>query len=1193
MVFFARLNVVKKRNQKAVVMKMNDNSRKKFLALLLSLTMATSTVIAFASCDDETSSSTDDTKTEEPIAKDAVITNGDFETFDNKNGLNPIVTSMTGWSGVTYNSTTSGNAISSKSASGIVDVADKAWDSLTTSALGETEASKLTEEQASESWKDMTVRDKLEYYKAWKDNDDNDDRKISDLKFYQSFNIDDEDLPLVKNADGAKVAVANPRTHDFKESEGYRKDENGQTHSKVLMVHNNYYNSNYENKGTAQKTTSSTTVTVKAGTSAQFSLWVKTSDITGSDTYGNVVANPTDAGAFITVTHSIGGNSLDPLEIKNINTAGVTENNGWVQYEFLLKGSYYADTTFTVVLGLGQGGGTDTLGYVNGYAFFDDLVCETISNDTFDTSVTDYESFDLNAPVKEVNAFDDQSKKFALNFYGSNFGAYDILNGWNCLPTTDTDNSGVKYTSVESADIERVYGTGSNIVTYPGIGFDTDNDVAEILSGVSALNSKKNYLGENNKFAQAAYDDYFKEDKFISQNEKVLLLLSSRGAAYTAKSPAIKVAAGDRVAISFFVKTSDMGSFTGANVTLRDGKNVTTIGPMDTTAIAGTTVGDTDIHDGWQQCLFFIHNETDAEREVSFTFTFGPTAIEDTTKASYHAGFAAFAKFEQKTNMSEAEFDCAGSGSYSKVVTLSKPEKETTSDTGFDSATNLSGTSIENGYATPKTYRGVFSGSAYVSNGGKDLSTNAYPTAGLLNKEHEANYSDILAKLATAAGTNANWNDIFGSAAKQPLVIYNGEYANAENTVARTKAYGFFGSDVTIAANTYKAISLRVKVSAGANAYVYLTDVNGDSRENSLSIGRNLTYWYDKDGNVCASDPTAKDFDSDTDVAFKLQSNGLYTVNTKWSGAADYEEGAYYANLAAYEKKGDHLAVANGVSYEYSDLWQHVGNDGIAFYNYDETNETAYAYPEQKTPVKQLPKSIARYTAIDGKALQFKVAPTGDDWAIVTFYVHTGSVAKNYRLEVWSGSRDGDTSVSGTDVNPNGTFVAFDSWQVTDPTDANFKTMSDALKEKLSADQLANDYFESAFSFYDTNKYLRYDESVDENGVENSYDDYDATDVTTYPAQKASTAYLRFESEEEYTTFADYATLETTVNTDPAETEDDDTDDSTTTETSGADVWLLVSSIVVAVALLFAVVSLIVRKMIAKSRKNRGVRKNK
>ncbi len=1177
-------------------MKMNDNSRKKFLALLLSLTMASSTVIAFASCNGETSSSSsDDSSTEEPITKTAVITNGDFETFNDNKGLNPIVTSMTGWSSVTYNSTSSGNAISSKSASGIVDVADEAWANLTTSALGETEASSLTEAQAAEQWEDMTVRDKLEYYKAWKADDDNDDRSISDLDFYQSFNIDDEDLPLTKNAEGAKTAIANPRTHDFVENTGYRKDEDGNTHSKVLMLHNNYYNSNYDSKGTAQKTTSSTTVTVKAGTSSKFSVWVKTSNITGSDTEGNTIENPTDTGAYITVSHSIGGNSLDPLEIKNINTANVTENNGWVQYEFLLKGSYYADTTFTVVLGLGQGGGTDTLGYVNGYAFFDDLVCETISNSTFDTSVTGYEVFDLNAKAndKTVNTQDETSKKFALNFYGSNFSAYDILNGWDCKPTTDTNSSGVKYTSVESADIDRVYGANSGIVTYPGIGFDTDNDVAEILSGVSALNGKKNYLNNDNIFAQAAYDDYFKDDTFISQNEKVLLLLSSRGAAYTAKSPAIKVVAGDRVAISFFVKTSEMNSFTGANVTLRDGKSVTTIGPMDTTTITATTVEDTDIHGGWQQCLFFIHNETDAEREVSLTFTFGPTAIEDTTKASYHAGFAAFAKFEQKTNMSEAEFNCAGSGSYSKVVTLSEPEKETTSDTGFDSATNLNGESIENGYADPKSYRGVFSGSAFVSSKGTDLSTNAYPTAGLLNKEHEANYTEILADLATAAGTGASWNEIFGSAAKQPLVIYNGEYADEAKTVTRTKAYGFFGSDVTISANTYKAISLRVKVSAGANAYVYLTDVSGDSRENTLSIGRNLTYWYDKDGNVCASDPTATGFDSNTDVAFKLQTNGLYTVNEKWSGAADYDKEAYYANLAAYEKKGDHLVLADGVSYAYSDLWQHVGNDGIAFYNYDEANKTAYAYPEQKTLVKQLPETIARYTAIEDKSLQFKVAPTGDDWAVVTFYVHTGGVAKNYRLEVWSGSRDGDTAVAGTDVNPNGTFVAFDSWQVSDPTDANFKTMSDSAKEKLSEGQLESNYFESAFSFYDTDKYLRYDESVDENGVGNSYDDYDATDATTYTAHKASTAYLRYENGNEYTAFADYATLETSVNTDPAETEDDSDSSDDTTATSDTNVWLLVSSIILAAVLLLAVVSLLVRKIIAKSRKNRGIRKNK
>jgi hypothetical protein len=40
-----------------------------------------------------------------------------------------------------------------------------------------------------------------------------------------------------------------------------------------------------------------------------------------------------------------------------------------------------------MVLGLGQTGGTDAWEYVEGYAFFDDVECEIISNEAYDDVV--------------------------------------------------------------------------------------------------------------------------------------------------------------------------------------------------------------------------------------------------------------------------------------------------------------------------------------------------------------------------------------------------------------------------------------------------------------------------------------------------------------------------------------------------------------------------------------------------------------------------------------------------------------------------------------------------------------------------------------------------------------------------------------------------------------------------------------
>ena len=1142
----------------------NTSRKKKFLALLLSVLMVSSTAVAFASCDEDDSTSSSSSSSTEEVATDDSgypVTNAGFQTFTSNSGLNLIGTSVNGWTR-SVNSATSGTALSSKAASGIIDISDENWKSLTTSALTDKKASDLTEEEAAARWDSMTAKDKLDYYKAWKDNDDNDERDISDLDFYQSFNIDNEDLPLVKSGDDY-VPLANPRTHDYtSESDLTAKDAN----NKVLMIHNEYYNSTYADLGTAQKFTSSSTVTVRAGTSAKFSVWVKTSNLTCTSTDGT--SQPAvDKGAYVSITHSVGGKSLDPLVVKNINTEGVTANNGWLQYEFIFKGSSFADSTFTIVLGLGQGGGTDRFEYVNGYAFFDDIQCEIISNDDYDA--TGLQEITLTSKDKTFYADNTKNEKFAMNFFGA-FDNGDLLDGtWEISPVTQKNTYGVKYTAVQADQIAGFF-PGEDVQTYPGLGLDASKDVHEILTSVSALNDS------NNPYKKAVYDDYFDGTSFLTAStDKALVLLSAWGVAYEAKSPVITVPADSKVAYSFFVKTSDMNGFTGAGVVVKDttnGDSLATISSIDTTTISAIKVNDEELYDGWQQVFIFLSNESeDSAQTVQISLQFGPTTVVDTTKTSYHAGFVAFAGFEQKT-LSDEEYACATDGTYSKRITLDGEYKDGEGDGGFDTAVKSSKSDVENGFALLKNYKGVFSDSAYVGGNASNTAINTYAQAGLLNKEHEANYSQILSKLNP---TNATWAGVFGenSMATQPLVIYNDE-TNGD------KAYGFIGNSVSISANTYKTVSLSVKVSTGAVANVYLINTDDDSYSKTLSIGRKLTYWYDQDGNVCAKDPSDKSFDKTKDIAFKLQSNGLYKVNASWTGAENVNANAYYANLSAYEKNsaGDLIVAENGVTYDYSDNWQHEGNDGIAFYYKD---GKYYADAQKTVEVSDLTSVTAltpRYTALDENAYEakFTVTDTGDGWATVTFYIYTGSEAKNYRLEVWSGARDNSV------VNPDGSFVAFDSRTPSDLDTTVFanliKARQDDLAEKEEYTSEKLSFFNGVFSFYDSDSFLRYDETKDENEVGNSYESYLSS---TY---SKTVSYLRYAENNVYEMYVDYTTLDTTVT---ADAEEDDTTDTEEEETSASEtnVWLLAGSIIVAGALILAVVSLLIRKVFMKKRR--------
>lgn len=1145
---YAKRKTKKNENQKKVVCMRKNNSRRKnrFLALCLSVMMLGTTAAALAACSDDTTTDDDSTSTESTEStstpKDTgIIKNMGFE-LDDMDDETLIKTSVTGWTRA-VNSATSGSALSSKAASGVVDTA--AWDDLTTSklqSLGVTlDELVADEEKAANNWDKLTSRDKLAYYEAWeKANEDDDEADIEDLEFYQSFNIDFDDLPLLKEGeddDAVYTPIANPGTH-------YASDDTAnKDNTKVLMIHNEYSNSTYDKFGTAQKYTSSSTVTVAAGTRAEFSLWVKTSDLTSTDSYGNEQP-AVNKGAYISVTNTVGGKTMDPVEIVNINTDGE-----WAQYSFTLQSASFADSTFTIVLGLGKGGGTDRSEYVNGYAFFDDITCTTaIASKIDDDTAIDFDSDKFDRTL-------DATKKSVVIDYSDSATADKVsLSEYAISSDLTKETIGSKdYTAKE----------------WLGLNWSYTNDVkGEVLTGaqLKAMTA--------NNYAQTVYNNYLGADEDATE---MFVFLSASGASYTAEVKAknadhlYTLQDGEYMAISFFVKTSNINGFTGAGVTVVDGETKTSISSIDTTSITAVDLigadGKTtqeDIHNGWQQCFLFLSNDTEEEQSFYLEFTLGPTAVQDTTESSYYPAFAAFKDFQVYNDLSKDAYDCASSGTYTSVVSLVEESDEAAGDSGFDSPMGVPSDAIENGYAFPKNYRGVYAGDGLV-NGEGTSEINQHPTAGLLNKEHAENdeYKKIL---ETLGGTGATWNSVFGSDVTQPLVIYN--------ETAQEKSYGYIGATTSLSASAYTTISMRIKTSAGAKASVYLIDTDDKTRSSSISIGAKTTYWYDDDGNICVSDPSKSSFNEKKDIAFKLQSNGLYKVNTKWSGASAVDANAYYANLSAYTEKDEDqnlLVAENGVSYDYTDNWLNDGNDGIAYY-YKEGKY--YADSNYKTLVNDLSTVSGlpvRTEAQADKALQYTEIDTNGQWALVTFYIHTGDVAKNYRLEVWSGTRDGSVK------NGANSYVMFDAYK---PTDVDATSFANLIKERQD---LTDDYFESVFSFYDTDRFLRYDETADENEVGNSYESYLSSAYTK------SVAYLNYKGDNVYETYADYALSEVEVAADAEETDDstDESDDETDGETTN--VWLLASSIAIAAVLVLAVASLIIRKAVKNARKKRGV----
>ncbi len=1164
-----------------------NNRKKKLLALVLSLTMVFSTVAGLASCKKESTS--DDGSTTRPVTTEtdtARIKNGNFEFFNDDDGKNLIMTSVTGWTKTNNNAATE-QTFSSQTESGIIDTDEDSWRNLTQSSL-DPSITITTKEQAATYWDQMSSYDKLSFYDTWASSSN----KVEDLDFYDKeaddFNISLEDVPSCNN----------PLTH-YTEVDPTKGKE-----SSVLMLHN--YNPSSRHGGTAQKYTSSTTVTLTAGTSAKVSLWAKTSDLVSPD--GQPVVG--NRGAYIGITHTVGGKTLDQMQIKNINTEAINPkpadnstwtNNGWVQYEFYLKGCSYANSTFTMVLGLGQADGSQ-FEFVNGYAFFDDVTCTLLTNEEYATQtaaagLTAAETVTIEDKGDEkllrADAEASGKTKFALDLY-SDFVKQDI-SAITTVGLTEEKKGGTTYVATTKSGCT-VYNPLKDKIS-------ADNDVAQVFDSLDALEAEANSKNHaalkkilSNDFKAETFDTLFTNNTTVSDD--ILMMLSMDGANYTATledDTTFNLDGGEKMIVSFFLKTSSLSCKDKVNLTLVN-KSLTnkdtTLNNLDVSSIQTVDVEDNeDIYDGWQQCFFFVKNESEANLKFSLKITLGSQTIIGTTESDYASGYAAITGFQLRKDMTNTEYDCISVGTYAANALLYDQDEDDADKNLFDSAATLPIDQIEKGIALPANYQGVYGGSGLVSSTSTDVTVNENAYAGLINKNYASAYAS--SDWATELGWDeADIKNELGNFT-QPLFFYNKKNADAD-TVA--DSYGFIGNATILNASssTPTVLSYNVKATAGAKVTIALTDMDDYTRESSLSVSRKLTYWYDDDGNVCAVDPSSKNFKASTDVAFRLQSNGLYKVNTKWAQKAgvSIDKNAFFANLQNYDKdsQGNLVLADDAVSYQYTDSWR---KDGIAFY---QKNGKYYADKAKTVEVNQLPLDIARYTASNSYDLSITVTGTGE-WQKVSFYLVNGSKNKNYRVEIWNGDRQNKAN-----GNPEGSYVLVAKDSITGITDkTGFTDRIDEyaalLAEKHASYEEGKDFtptgetdalFYATYSFYDSNRYLRYDETLDENKVGNSYDDY------TQSTYSEGVAYLRAagldlgDGIKGDVLFVDYSLLEQAPAVDTDSTEDEDTADEEDDDEDELNVWLLISSLSIAVVLLIAVVALVVRKATAKARKNKA-----
>ncbi len=1214
------------------------------LGLLLSATLTLGIVTA---CAVPANENDDEGKTPTLPPDTQLLKNGNFEFYSEmtekkQDERRDFINSPNNW-------TFSSGSPSSDASSGIVNLADWKYMSESTFSLVPAEEDRVDDPELTASvvsyadahWDEASLYDRLEFYDYYDIDSKSEFEKYGDY----DYSLDFDDVKKLKEI-GEK---GDPL--DLYEKEG-RKTDGSDGDSSILMIHNDR-SSDYV-LGTAQYYTG-TTVTLSAGTSAELKVRVRTSQLyhyTSNTNAEDDLPVEARAGAYISITNTIGGSEQDKLQVKNIIT-----KDKWQTYTFYIRANTFASTTFRVVLGLGQGTSDYRYEAVNGYAFFDDVECNIIPNEP-------------NAEKPDAMSYEKAVEDNGLNLPGRNFAGLNDKGDSRIFYATDDAGAQSEYNTfaldlyapfetyggVHNAEVQltqevsgsKTYDSGK---ISPSLsdnrGTSGTEKSKQSIAGVYSLaelsNMSRSGTANYNGYLKDIYEKDFANFPF-EQTDDIVLLLSTNGAAYTAKLDEFEVNPNEKLLLSFFVKTSDIRSGkTGGGALLVDGENKTAITPFNSVNVSKVDIDDDnkDIYDGWVQCFFFVENTTDTLKVFHIELTYGPTSIAESSVSDYTAGYAAFANFET-SYLTKDQYGFAQTGTYAQKVSLTA---SVTDSSKFDDA-SANGTQLEYGLATPVNYTGVLAGSnvlietTYDADGNvsnrnpdpKTLATKNGIYAGLLSYNNAENYLGLdpdeadgsylpngWMKALNKGGitlpedTEANraerdrianewWKSLFGNAgsaantAYQPLVILNTS-ADAQ------PSYGFFAGNTSISSNSSSRISVRVKLSEGAKVHLYLIDVSDvKSRDKGLAMTLpSYTYWYDDDGNIVNGDPAAKDFDEEKDIAFTLEDNGLYK---KVGDTTD----TYYANLANFEtdkETSDLLASDGSIAYYF--------HDG-KYYAYRTGEEGAYEY---KQVVTELPKTgdFVRYTNPnhdgynDGYTAVIEVEGTSENankWITVSFYVQTGNTAKDYRLELWAGERTNKENGL-----PAGASVFFDRCSTASASNysALLEESRDAMlayaegsdhpyQDKNDPKKIASEYgLYYTFTFFDSPAYLRYDKTEDEKELGNPWQDY------VQSSYEESLVWLRCSDLDgklfspdgtglpTVSLFMSYASNEVTVT--PADLGGDDDSSSsggstntTDTPNDGTNVWMLASSILLVVALLITMLSLAGRKLYQKYKKD-------
>lgn len=626
----------------------------------------------------------------------------------------------------------------------------------------------------------------------------------------------------VKPVDGE--TTINPRTpyyyglvkNDYDKDDEAKRVNPNVAGSKVLLLNNNVTG------GTAQKVTSSSSVTVSFEKYGLISVWVKTE------------IKDATKGAYVSLEPTVGSKTLDPITVKNVNTDGK-----WAKFTFYIHGSNLNNATVKLTLGLGEGNGSLKAGYVEGFAYFDNAEFKEITKKEYDDSLSG--AINLEQPIGTC-----------------------VSNG-EAAEYKDEETAKAKYSEFkyqvsleDNLSVSAINQT--DLITKSEFFKDDKNLVGDIVG-----NNKIGYKKASEIVADGDVSEDVKtavKDEGYALNDKEVMYFDFKTASSaTATSKQLTLGAGKYVAYSFLtkVKVSNKSTY-GLNVKYKElsyaNASSSENGDLDKDAVSVfSNIKVYEVENGtygdWTKYVVLFSNPTTDDITFNFSFTFGIDKASKTVYPDFElpSGYALVTDFTElgtttdpdETHMrwTEEKYNGFISSSESVKNTLlgryssySDDETEDDKDDNYNLTADSSQlavipnrpTTSVNGFTfkgdDDKVVHGVIN-SKYIESG-------KYGKSGVEIED--------LDKLETLKTYNLNTNAYNKYA--QALVLSNKEALSS----------AFITTKATLSANSYTLITVKLKVYGEAVANVYLTGTDydyTDKRYGVLSLKDNDGVLYE------------------------------------------------------------------------------------------------------------------------------------------------------------------------------------------------------------------------------------------------------------------------------------------------------------------------------------------------------------